>query len=52
MCMLISSREGKDATDRNTEVEDQLADFLAIRPADELLSPVIEGDLDIGVLAF
>lgn len=47
--MPSSSREGSDDTDRETEVEDQLADLLTVGPTDELLSPVPGGgDLDSG----
>lgn len=48
MLMPSSSREGSDDTDRDTEVEDQLADLLTVGPTDELLSPVPGGDLDSG----
>lgn len=48
MLMPSSSREGSDDTDRETEVEDQLADLLTVGPTDELLSPVPGGDLDSG----
>lgn len=48
MLMPSNSREGSDDTDRDTEVEDQLADLLTVGPTDELLSPVPGGDLDSG----
>lgn len=48
MLMPSGSREGSDDTDRETEVEDQLADLLTVGPTDELLSPVPAGDLDSG----
>ncbi|KAI4460399.1 rho guanine nucleotide exchange factor [Holotrichia oblita] len=46
--LMPSSREGSDDTDRDTEVEDQLADLLTVGPTDELLSPVPNVDLDSG----
>lgn len=48
MLMPSNSREGSDDTDRDTEVEDQLADLLTVGPTDELLSPVPNVDLDSG----
>lgn len=48
MLMPSNSREGSDDTDRDTEVEDQLADLLTVGPTDELLSPVPNMDLDSG----
>lgn len=48
MLMPSNSREGSDDTDRDTEVEDQLADLLTVGPTDELLSPVPMVDLDSG----
>lgn len=48
MLMPSGSREGSDDTDRDTEVEDQLADLLTVGPTDELLSPVPMVDLDSG----
>ncbi|XP_023013689.1 uncharacterized protein isoform X3 [Leptinotarsa decemlineata] len=48
MLMPSSSREGSDDTDRENEMDDQLADLLTVGPTDELLSPVPLVDLDSG----
>ena len=48
MLMPSNSREGSDDTDREAEVDDQLADLLTVGPTDELLSPVPMVDLDSG----
>lgn len=48
MLMPSSSREGSDDTDRENEMEDQLADLLTVGPTDELLSPAPMVDLDSG----
>lgn len=48
MLMPSNSREGSDDTDRENEMDDQLADLLTVGPTDELLSPVPLVDLDSG----
>lgn len=46
--MPSASREGSDDTDRENEMDDQLADLLTVGPTDELLSPALLVDLDSG----
>ncbi|KAG5896874.1 hypothetical protein JTB14_017688 [Gonioctena quinquepunctata] len=48
MLMPSNSREGSDDTDRENEMDDQLADLLTVGPTDDLLSPVPLVDLDSG----
>lgn len=48
MLMPSNSREGSDDTDRENEMDDQLADLLTVGPTDELLSPAPLVDLDSG----
>ncbi|XP_056632628.1 uncharacterized protein LOC130442494 isoform X1 [Diorhabda sublineata] len=48
MLMPSNSQEGSDDTDRENEMDDQLADLLTVGPTDELLSPAPLVDLDSG----